>query len=56
MPTDLVALLARKKHARALALSDAKLMLIWVATTGLVIEMLFAFQGFEQAMVLMGGY
>lgn len=42
MPTDLIAFLARKKRARALAQNNAKLMLAWFAVTGLVVVILFA--------------
>jgi hypothetical protein len=56
MPTDLVALLARKQKARALAQDDAKLMLVWFAATGLVIEILFAFHSFKDTMILLGAY
>lgn len=55
MPTDLVALLARKKRAQALALDNSKLMLVWLAATGLIIEMLFISHSFEQAVLLIGG-
>jgi hypothetical protein len=56
MPTDVAALLARKKNGLALARNDAKLILVVYAFGMLVIEMLFASHSFEHAMILVGSY
>jgi hypothetical protein len=54
MPTDLVALPARKRAARAQVRNEAKLVLAWCGICLLIVEMLFASHAFEQAVILMG--
>ena len=56
MPTDLVALLARKRYPRMLAWDNAKLILVWFGISLLIIKALFAFQGFEEVVIAMDGY
>ena len=55
MPTDLVALLARKKQARVLAQKNAGLMFAWYGLCLLVVALLFTSDSFAKAMALVGG-
>ena len=56
MPTDLVALLARKKQAGIQAQNDAKVILASYFVCLLVVASLCAFDSVAKAMVLMGAY
>lgn len=54
MPTDVAALLARKKYAQAQSRNDAKLMSMVCGVCLLMIEMVFVSARFEHAMILVG--
>jgi hypothetical protein len=56
MPTDLIALAERKRHAHALAQNNKAIMLLSVIACQVILALLFALPVFAEATALLGEY